>query len=113
MKVKTNIKDGLDSRKAAGDGNHNQTLARDAKKNLRVKTRIKAGLKIKLDDKQHNQTLARDAKKNLRVKTNVKAGVKIHFNINNNQTLTRDAKKNLRVKTKVKAGKKLEPIKGE
>jgi hypothetical protein len=46
MKVKTNIKAGLTCRKAGGDGNHNQTLARDPKKNMRVKTRVKAGLKI-------------------------------------------------------------------
>ena len=34
MKVKTNIKAGLTCRKAGKDGNHNQTLARDPKKNL-------------------------------------------------------------------------------
>jgi hypothetical protein len=38
MKIKTNVK-------AGGSLNHTQTLVREARKNLRVKTNIKAGLK--------------------------------------------------------------------
>ena len=44
MKIKSNIKAGvLVCRKAGGD-NHNQTTARQAKKGLRVKTNVKAGI---------------------------------------------------------------------
>ena len=43
MKIKTNIKSGN-----FGDfrHNHNQTLVREAKTNLRVKTNVKAGIKL-------------------------------------------------------------------
>jgi hypothetical protein len=42
MKIKSDIKAGLVCRKAGGQY-HNQTLVRDVKKNLRVKTNVKAG----------------------------------------------------------------------
>jgi len=38
MKIKSNVKPG-------GRINHTQTLVREAKKNLRVKTNVKAGIK--------------------------------------------------------------------
>ena len=44
LKVKTNVKAGIIV--VCRQDNHNQTLLREAKKNLRVKSKIKAGLKI-------------------------------------------------------------------
>lgn len=43
MKVKTNIKAGLTCRKAGG-GNYHQTVTPAAKKGLRVRTNLKAGI---------------------------------------------------------------------
>ena len=43
MKVKTNVKAGG---AVVHERNHNQTLVREAKKTLRVKTKVKAGQKV-------------------------------------------------------------------
>jgi hypothetical protein len=51
MNVKSNVKPaGISTPGLNVSLNHNQTLLREAKKNLRVKSRVKAGLKIKLTD---------------------------------------------------------------
>ena len=51
MNVKSNVKPaGILTPGLNVSPNHNQTLLREAKKNLRVKSRVKAGLKIKLTD---------------------------------------------------------------
>jgi hypothetical protein len=65
MKIKTNVKAGVDGPGCPEWGcgmNHNQTMARG----LKVKTNVKAGYMTA----QHNQTVARG----LKVKTGVKAG---------------------------------------
>ena len=50
MKVKTNLK-------AGSSLNHNETLARDRAKGLKVKTSLKAGMGLSAN---HNETLVRD-----------------------------------------------------
>ena len=64
MKIKTNVKAGVDCNTQQCGGNHNQTMARG----LRVKTGVKAGHGD--TQGQHNQTMARG----LKIKTGVKAG---------------------------------------
>jgi hypothetical protein len=44
LKVKSGVKAGIII--IGGRSNHNQTLVREAKKNLRVKTNVKAGHKL-------------------------------------------------------------------
>jgi hypothetical protein len=80
MKNKSNVRAGvLTCRKAGGD-NHNQMVAREAKKGLRVKTNVKAGIIAVLrNDKNHSQATTRETKKGLRVRTDVKAGMVIIF----------------------------------
>lgn len=79
IKIKTKIKAGATVIDRSSDRNHNQTLAHEERKNLRVKTRVKSGSKggfIVIERSgNHNQTLAHEAKKTLRIKTNIKAGL--------------------------------------
>jgi phage gp45-like len=80
MKIKTNVKAGMDCQPLQCGGNHNQTIARA----LKVKSGVKAGA-VNGDiiigttansggtSPNHNQTMARG----LKVKTGVKAGPSI------------------------------------
>jgi hypothetical protein len=85
VKIRTNVKAGIDCNTQQCGGNHNQTVARG----LKVKTNVKAG-KMRM---QHNQTVSHG----LKVKTNVKAG---YMSPQHNQTVARG----LKVKTDIKAG---------
>ena len=68
-------------------------IFKERKKNMKIRTKIKAGTRRTEEEHNHNQTAARG----LKVKTNVKAGI---MENQHNQTVAHG----LKVKTGIKAG---------